>query len=171
MPFVAYRTARNLGNFWVRAKVYPMEREKGSCKCGKKRCVTCLNICEADFFIRSADGKVFKINHQLNSDDKYLIYLLTCRACGIQYVGQTTDKSRYRWNNYKACCRRACRGAEVLQKHLHEHFMRENHQDLEKDIEITLIDKTDPFDPTKREDFWIRTLGTMAPKGLNMALC
>ena len=36
MPFVAFRTARNLGNFLVRAKVYLMEREKGSCKCGKK---------------------------------------------------------------------------------------------------------------------------------------
>ena len=30
------------------------------------------------------------------------------------------------------------------QKHLHEHFMEENHQGLEKDVEITLIDKTDP---------------------------
>ena len=105
IPLVAFRTARNLGNFLVRAKVYPMEREKGSCKCGKKRCATCLNNCQTDFFIRSANGKVFKINHQLNCDDKCFVYLLTCRACGIQYVGQTTDKFRYRWNNYKACYR------------------------------------------------------------------
>ena len=167
---MAFRTARNLDNFLVRAKVYPMEREKGSCKCGKKRCATYLNICQTDFFIRSADGKVFNMNHQLNCHDKCLVYLLTCRACGIQYVGQTTDKFRYRWNNYKACYRRACKGAEMRQKHLHEHFMGEDHQGLEKDVEITLIDKTDTSDPTKREDFWIRTLGTMAPKGLNMAL-
>ena len=85
-------------------------------------------------------------------------------------MGQTTYKFRYRWNKYKACYRRVCRGAEVPQKHLYEHFMGENHQSLEKDIEITLTDKTDPSDPTKREDFWIHTLGTMAPKGLNMAL-
>ena len=49
------------------------------------------------------------------------------RTMYIQYVGQTTDKFHYRWNNYKACCLRACRGAEVPQKHLHEHFMGENH--------------------------------------------
>ena len=84
-------------------------------------------------------------------------------------MGQATDKFRYRWNNYKACHRRACRGAEVPQKHLHEQFMGKTHQGLENNVEITLIDKTDPSDPTRREDFWIRTLGTMAPKALNMA--
>ena len=47
--------------------------------------------------------------------------------------------------------------------------MGESYQGLEKDVEIMLIDKTDPSDPTKREDFWIRTLGTMAPKRLVMA--
>ena len=61
-------------------------------------------------------------------------------------------------------------GTEVPQKHLHEHFMREKHQSLEKDVEITLIEKTNPSDPTKHEDFWICALGTMAPKGLNVAL-
>ena len=85
-------------------------------------------------------------------------------------MGQTTDKFRYRWNNYKSCYRRVCRGAEVPQKYLHEHFMGENRRGLEKDVEITLIDKTDPSDPTKREDFWIRTLGTTAPKRLDMTL-
>ena len=58
----------------------------------------------------------------------------------------------------------------MTQKHLHEHFIGENHQGLEKDVEITLIDKTDPSDPTKREDFLIHTLGTMTPKELNMVL-
>ena len=65
-------------------------------------------------------------------------------------MGQTTDKFRYRWNNYKACYRRACKGAEVSQKHFFENFMGENHLGLEKDVKITLIDKTDPSDLTKR---------------------
>ena len=36
------------------------------------------------------------------------------------------------------------------------------------DISVTLIDKTDPTDPTKREDYWIHTLKTKAPLGLNV---
>ena len=33
---------------------------------------------------------------------------------------------------------------------------------------ITLIDKTDSSNPTKRENFWMRTLKTFAPYGLNV---
>ena len=35
-------------------------------------------------------------------------------------------------------------------------------------ISITFIDKTDPLDPLKRENYWRRTLKTMAPFGLNI---
>ena len=35
------------------------------------------------------------------------------------------------------------------------------------DTEIRFIDKTDPSDPTRREDFWIDTLKSRYPQGLN----
>ena len=56
-------------------------------------------------FKSSVDKKQYIINHNLNCDDKYIVYLLTCEVCGLQYVGQTTNKFRLRWNNYKACNR------------------------------------------------------------------
>ena len=37
-----------------------------------------------------------------------------------------------------------------------------------EDVSITLIDKTDGSDPTKRETFWMHTLKTLAPYGLNV---
>ena len=40
-------------------------------------------------------------------DSKSVVYLLTCKVCKKQYVRQTTDKFRFRWNNYKACQRKA----------------------------------------------------------------
>ena len=36
------------------------------------------------------------------------------------------------------------------------------------DVSVTLIDKTDGSDPKKREDYWMKTLKTMAPYGLNI---
>ena len=33
---------------------------------------------------------------------------------------------------------------------------------------IALIDKTDGSNPTKRENYWMRTLETFAPYGLNV---
>ena len=35
-------------------------------------------------------------------------------------------------------------------------------------VEITLIDKTDPSDPEKREEFWRTKLRTLAPLGIDL---
>ena len=37
-----------------------------------------------------------------------------------------------------------------------------------EDVSITLIDKTDSSDPTKRETFWMYTLKTLAPYEINV---
>ena len=50
----------------------------------------------------------------------------------------------YRWNNYKNCQRKAERGQDHMQKYLHDHFLIEDHDGLLNNVEITLIDKTDP---------------------------
>ena len=36
------------------------------------------------------------------------------------------------------------------------------------DVSVTLIDKTDGSDPKKPEDYWMKTLKTMVPYGLNI---
>ena len=50
-----------------------------------------------------------------------------------------------------------------MQRYLHEHFLSEGHNSLINDVESVFTDKTDPSDPTKREEFWrtkLRRLGT-----------
>ena len=37
-PMVSYRIARKFSIYLVRAKLYPIERKVGSCKCNGKRC-------------------------------------------------------------------------------------------------------------------------------------
>ena len=167
-PFVSFRSGYSLTNHLVRAKVYPLERKVGSHKCGRSRCQTCNNVQISDTFESFTDKKSYKINHYLSCEDKCLIYLLSCKVCGLQYVGQTTDKFRFRWNNYKACQRKAALGDECPQLSFHRHFLSENHTGLVNDCTITLIDKTDAKDPTRRENVWIRKLKTLAPLGLNM---
>ena len=55
-----------------------------------------------------------------------------------------------------------------MQRHLYEHFELPGHTGFLQDTYVTLIDKTDPRAPTKREDYWIHTLKTKAPMGLNV---
>ena len=58
-PFVSFRSGFGLRNHLVRAKVYPLVRQKGSTCCGKGRCETCFNLNETNTFVTK---KVYKIN-------------------------------------------------------------------------------------------------------------
>ena len=55
-----------------------------------------------------------------------------------------------------------------MQMYVHENLLREGHNGLINDVEIIFIDKTDPSDPARREEFWRTKLETLAPYGLNV---
>ena len=144
-----------------------MERKTGSNKCNGKKCLVCLNVAETDTSESFQTKKQYKINHNLNCNDKCLVYLLSCKICGLQYLGSTTDPFRLRWNNYKDNNRKAERGKEHMQVDLFEHFASNGHNGFLKDCTITLFDKTDGANPTRREKYWRRVLKTVSPYGLN----
>ena len=93
---------------------------------------------------------------------------MSCKVCGKQYLGSTTKRFRFRWNNFKDNERKAKRGKDHTQKYFHEHFLSHDHNDLINDIEIIFIDKTDPSDPTRREELWRAKLKTLAPNGMSI---
>ena len=55
-----------------------------------------------------------------------------------------------------------------MQEHLYRHSSSPGHEGFLNDVSVTLIDKTDRSDPKKREDYWMKTLKTMAPYGFNI---
>ena len=57
-----------------------------------------------------------------------------------------------------------------MQRHLCEYFALPENSGFLHDVSITLIDKTDLSFLIKREDYWIDTLKTKAPMGLNFDL-
>ena len=50
------------------------------------------------------------------------------------------------------------RGDEHKQAGFFAHFQGLDHNGFLEDTEITFIDKTDPSEPTRREELWIDTL-------------
>ena len=159
-------THRNL--YLVTYLLYPLGRKVGFEKCGKSRCEVCLNIQGTDMFTSTTTSKRFTINHKFNCDDNCLIYFLTCKCYGKQYVGETTEEFRLRWNNYKNNDRKNAQNEPCMQEHLFEHFKSEGHSGFLGNVSITLTDKTDGKDPKRRENYWMRTLKTYAPLGLNI---
>ena len=113
----------------------------------------CLNINETDTFEFFQAKPKYKINHHLNCNDNCLIYLLSCKVCGLQYVGSTTDKFHFRWNNYEENDRKSLKGEEEMHPELFQHFPADYHNYFLNDCSITLIDKTDSSDPTRREEY------------------
>ena len=49
-----------------------------------------------------------------------------------------------------------------MQRRLYEHFNLPGQSGFLNDISVTLIDKVDPKDPTKQEDYWIHILKSKA---------
>ena len=115
---VSFRSPRKTSIYLARAKLYPLDRVVESMKCGKKRCEVCMNISETNIFTSSVTGEAYKINHKLTCDDNCLIYLLFCKCCGKQHVGETTDSFSYRWNNYKNKDRKHSRKESCMQGRL-----------------------------------------------------
>ena len=55
-----------------------------------------------------------------------------------------------------------------MQEHIYKHFESEGHTEFLDDVSITFIVKTYGSNPTKRENYWMRTLKTFASYGLNV---
>ena len=121
-------------------------------------------------FKSSHDDKSYSINYNLNCNSSYVVYLITCKKCSLQYVGSTTTKFRLRFNNHKSRIRRhgmltqAEKRADDL---LYRHFCGEGHNGL-SDVKIQLIDRVNGEQQLReKEGQWAYKLNTLDPNGLN----
>ena len=105
-------------------------------------------------------------------NERCLVYLLTCNKCKEQCVRQIIDQLQSRLNNCKRDCKKYGQGASasyMYAKTFFNHFYTSSYTSgFLENISLTFIDKTDFFDPLKREDYWRSTVKTMAPFGLNI---
>ena len=137
----SFRSARKISSYLVRAKLYPLERRVGSFKCWGRRSQVCLNVTETETFTSTSTNQTYKINHEFNCNESSLIYLLTCKICRKQYVGQTVDIFRSRWNISKSNDRKYLVGNLLMQEHIFEHFNGEGHTGFLENVSVTFIDK------------------------------
>ena len=163
---IAYKSARKIKDNNVRSKLYLVGGNAGCQGCGGSMCQVCANIKVNgihSFYHKKHVRSIIVLIVMINV---YLIYLFNSRTCGKQYTGKTTNHFRSRWNKYKSEARKAESGniENVKHKYLQSHFSQPDH----KDLEVRLIDKTESSDPTKREFYWMRTLKTLYPDGLNI---
>ena len=114
------------------------------------------------------EGKTYNIRcGELNCNSINVVYLITCKACGLQYVGSTWNKFRARYKVYKSN-QKLHKTQKVNQQQFHEHFDLPGHSGW-SDFDFKLIDQgKNQNDARLRELFWQYKLNTFLPHdGLN----
>ena len=90
---------------------------------------------------------------------------ISCKKCGIQYIGETSQKLRNGMNNHRNRLR------NLTNLYLYQHFNSDGHSEEDLSImpieEITTSDKGTCAKRLEREDYWCRELCTFYPYGLN----
>ena len=108
-PQVSFGRAKDLKDNLVTAKLAPLQQEdqvKGCYQYGKSRCQVCEHMSEGDKFVCHVTGKEYRINSRFDCDSSGVVYLLSCKVCGLWYVSSTFTPFRTRFNNYTSCSRK-----------------------------------------------------------------
>ena len=133
--------------------------------CKHPRCVTCKYLICKSHFKSSKTGIQYPIRHSFTCTSANVIYLITCTKCKKQYVGLTTKALNVRINHHRT---------NIMQRkniYICNHFNFPDHSI--DNLSVQVIDTTqEPNYLALREleKFWIQTLQTLRPKGLNNAL-
>ena len=99
-----------------------------------------------------------------------LIYCITCTVCHKQYVGQTSNRIRDRFQGHFGDIMR-----DDIEKVIPLHFNSQGHKGI-KDMQITVLEYIRKSPKSQqamkirliREKHWTHTLHSLSPIGLNM---
>ena len=145
------------------------DREKESVRVGpclKLFCPLCHCVNGTDFVRSSNTGYNFKITDKMDCHSSNLIYLIQCKECHIQYIGETKLSLRQRMNKHRTDINS---NIESVGKHFNT-FMCDMH-----DFQVTPIFQC-PYLATEKETtdnrkdiekYFIRAFQTEIPWGLN----
>ena len=109
------------------------------CVCGSVRCKTCKHVSQGSTFMSNVTRKCYNVvspSCYVNCATDNVVYLISCKKCGVQYVGETGQTLRKRLNNHRNRLR------SLTNLYLYHHFNSDGHS--EEDIaieEITTSDK------------------------------
>ena len=149
------------------------------CK-GSHRCLTCNLITPCHNFESSNTELNYPINKPLDCSSSNLIYLFTCKFCLDQYVGETERNLRDRVGGHRNDFKRKNMDNALFKHCMEKHFpffLTNRTVTLETFYILTPIEQIEENENQtrtykklkrlQRENFWIKTLVTLYPQGIN----
>ena len=109
-PMIAFKRSKNLqeiigGHTVIQGKVFKknLARINGkSVPCSLTRpSLCCTQVLNTQTFMSQQTKRTFNILHKLTCQSQYVIYLMECILCKIQYVGKSKTLFNLRLNNHR----------------------------------------------------------------------
>ena len=150
----------------VRAEVPPIDvpppTQHGTFKC-HSRCVVCQNhIQESDSF--TGNGNTHKTKGKITCTTSNVIYLISCRVCRVQYVGETKNTLKKRFYGHRSTV-----NTGKLDTPVGCHFNLPNHTISDMNLQgIESLGHRKDLVRLSREKVWMKRLRTIQPHGLNI---
>ena len=132
-PLVAYKRPPNIKDILIRAKIpdSPPPREKrkivGMKKCSK--CPICPFVQVGQTVSASKTNFKMDINREVNCQTRNIIYVIECKKCKEQYVGETHRTLQHRFAEHLGYVRN-----KHLNKVTGEHFNSRGHSQSDMQI-------------------------------------
>ena len=173
---MVFKRHTNLEELLTRTDPYNIKpREKlmqgGTTHCGFK-CDACTFLTHSNSFVCFATGRRFFIRKQITCNTPHVIYLCTCKQCGKQGVGSTTEW-KPRLANYKSHAKHHINSCSINK---HFNTICKSPDDTSTFLSFQLIDHLDNISELsleeiddlllQKEKHWISTLVTMH-RGMN----
>ena len=157
-----FRRAPNLRNLLVKSDISPRQYNKGSRPCGKS-CYLCKMMNTATSITSTSNRYKIEIKKEITCNTRNVIYLIECKKCKKQYVGQTGNSLKERFRGHLQDINTANKFKPVS-----KHFTSEGHS--KNDVIITGVTTTvDNVNVRLRtEEAIIYKLATAEPWGLNI---
>ena len=169
VPLVAFRRTDNLSDILVKSKLRTVTQNnvsKGSFRCGNN-CITCHYITDGRTnYTFSATGETRTITDHIDCNSKNLIYMVHCRRCNKQYLGETKRRLKDRFNEHRRPVDRPTPTSRPTA--VSDHFLSDDHttNDIEL-IPLELIHSSRDAIRKAREAYLIERGQTLEPKGIN----
>ena len=123
-------------------------------KCTSPHCKACPNALGRCILYSTVSRTPYTFSEPFTCTDTSLIY------CDKMYIGLTSQSIRQRFNAHRYAAKRK------LLIPLYRHFSRRSH-DFDRDHRIVPLEHCEPDALAEREQYWIRTINTKLPHGLN----
>ena len=165
-PLVAYKRPKNIRDKLIRSKVptATSSRHKRNLP-GMKKCLKCC-ICpfvkEGSSVKSTSNNCTVDINCSVDCSTRNVIYLLGCKKCPQQYIGESERSIKERFSEHKGYVTNS-----ILTKATCLHFNQKGHS--VSNMEITIMEKffnTNPQFRKQREKIYINKFNTKY-NGLN----